>query len=218
MPYGNSADDRSSLDEAAARLRSSEETSFGSHVGRIGNPSGNSDVAASQAPANLTAPPVAGNPSSASSPTASPPHAGDRLPISPPHRVRLGEPDSRTGGPMSLLSIGSSLAVVLGLFLLVAWGVKRAMPGRSGLLPSEVVEVLGRASLGARQQVHLVRCGSKLLLVSATPGGMETLTEIAEPDEVQRLAALCRQTQPGSTTAAFRQVFQQLATGAGHDA
>ena len=106
---------------------------------------------------------------------------------------------------------------MLGLFLLVAWGIKRAMPGSSGLLPREVVEVLGRASLGARQHVHLIRCGSKLLLVSATPGGMETLTEIAEPDEVQRLAALCRQTQPGSTTAAFRQVFQQLAAGADHD-
>ncbi len=149
---------------------------------------------------------------------ASPPHTGARLPISPPHHVRLGEPGSRPGGATSLLTVGGSLAVVLGLFLLVAWALKRAMPGRSGLLPSEVVEVLGRASLGARQQVHLVRCGSKLLLVSATPGGMETLTEIAEPDEVQRLAALCRQTQPGSTTATFRKVFQQLTAGAGHDA
>jgi flagellar biogenesis protein FliO len=205
------ADDPSSLDQAAARLR---------------------DVAAGKAPATQLAwppgltPPAAGTPSPtslsialpASSSIPSPPHTGDRLPLSQPHHVRLGEPGSRPDGPTSLLTIGSSLAVVLGLFLLVAWAVKRATPGRSGLLPTEVVEVLGRASLGARQQVHLVRCGSKLLLVSATPGGMETLTEIAEPDEVQRLAALCRQTQPGSTTAAFRQVFHQLAAGAEHDA
>ncbi len=169
-----------------------------------GAAAGLSAVVAGQAPANSLAP--------------SSLRTSDRLAISPPHHVRLGEPGSRPSGPMSLLTIGSSLAVVLGLFFLVAWGIKRAMPGRSGLLPSEVVEVLGWASLGARQQVHLVRCGSKLLLVSATPGGMETLTEIAEPDEVQRLAALCRQTQPGSTTAAFRQVFQQLAAGADHDA
>ncbi len=205
------ADNLPSLDRAASRL---------------------SDVVAGQgqAPANPIRRPAAGIPSPTASPTSSPspspisssvpstPRSGGRLPISPSHHVRLGEPGSRPGGPTSLLTIGSSLAVVLGLFLLVAWAVKRAMPGRSGLLPSEVVEVLGRASLGARQQVHLVRCGSKLLLVSATPGGMETLTEIAEPDEVQRLAALCRQTQPGSTTTAFRQVFQQLAAGADHDA
>jgi flagellar biogenesis protein FliO len=184
------------------------------------------DVVARQVPSNPIRTPAAGTPlssaSSIPSPTSSPipsqPRTGGGLPISPSHHVRLGEPGSRPGGPTSLLTVGSSLAVVLGLFLLVAWGIKRAMPNRSGVLPSEVVEVLGRASLGARQQVHLVRCGSKLLLVSATPGGMETLTEIAEPDEVQRLAALCRQTQPGSTTAAFRQVFQQLAAGADHDA
>lgn len=191
------AEDPSSLDRAAARL---------------------SDVVASQAPASTTAPPTAGTSPASPSPIPSPPRTGDRLPISPPHHIRLGEPGSRPGGPTSMLTIVSSLAVVLGLFFLVAWGIKRAVPGRSGLLPTEVVEVLGRASLGARQQVHLLRCGSKLLLVSATPGGMETLTEIAEPDEVQRLAALCRQTQPGSTTAAFRQVFQQFAKGADHDA
>jgi flagellar biogenesis protein FliO len=198
------ADEASSLDGAAARF---------------------SGVAAGQAPTNPTTP-AAGLPSPTSSqiptPTASPapsptPTRGG-LPISPSHHLRLGEPGNRPGGPASLLTIGSSLAVVLGLFLLVAWGIKRTVPGRSGLLPTEVVEVLGRASLGARQQVHLVRCGSKLLLVSATPGGMETLTEITEPDEVQRLAALCRQTLPGSTTAAFRHVFQQLATGADHEA
>jgi flagellar biogenesis protein FliO len=141
------------------------------------------------------------------------------LPISPSHHVRLGEPGShRPTGPASLWTVASSLAVVLGLFLVVAWGIKRAMPGRSSLLPTEVVEVLGRANLASRQQVHLLRCGSKLLLVSATPGGMETLTEITEPDEVQRLAALCRQTQPGSTTAVFRHVFQQMTTGADHEA
>ena len=207
-----------------------------------------SHVVAGQAPAAQPAwPPrltsaAAGSQSSATSSTSSPttlsttlptsssisspptssvaqtPRSGDRLAISSSHHVRLGEPGSRPGGASSLLTVGSSLAVVLGLFLLVAWIFKRAMPGQSGLLPREVVEVLGRTSLGARQQVHLVRCGNKLLLVSSTPGGMETLTEIAEPDEVQRLSALCRQTQPGSSTAAFRQVFQQLATGASHDA
>jgi hypothetical protein len=48
---------------------------------------------------------------------------------------------------------------------------------------------------------------------------VETLTEITDTDEVTRLAGLCRQAQPGSTTAAFRQVLQQLAgprTASGH--
>jgi hypothetical protein len=49
------------------------------------------------------------------------------------------------------------------------------------------------------------------LLVSVTPAGVETLTEVTDPDEVAHLAGLCRQSQPGSSSAAFRQVFSQMA-------
>ena len=119
------------------------------------------------------------------------------------------------GGLMALLSVGSSLAIVLGLFLLLAWGMRKAAPRGSIILPSEVFEVLGRAPLGARQQVQLLRCGSKLLLVSVTPGGAETLTEVTEPTEVDRLAGLCHQAHPHSATAAFRQIFEQFATRSG---
>jgi flagellar biogenesis protein FliO len=85
--------------------------------------------------------------------------------------------------------------------------------GSAGLtsLPNDVFEVLGRAPLNHRQQVHLLRCGTKLLLVSLTPDSAETLTEIDDPDEVTRLAGLCRATHAGSATAAFRQVLHQFA-------
>ena len=79
-------------------------------------------------------------------------------------------------------------------------------------MPREVFEILGRSSLGARQQVQLLRCGSKLLLVTITPHGTETLTEVTDPLEVDRIAGVCHQANPKSSTAAFRQVFQQLAT------
>ena len=132
-----------------------------------------------------------------------------------PPRERSSRPGDargtgRSGGLPSLITVAGSLGVVLGLFLLVAWVMRRAVPGGSVLLPSEVVEVLGRAGLAAKGQVHLLRCGNKLLLVSMTPSGVETLTEITDPDEVNRLAGLCRQAQPGSATAAFRQVLQQF--------
>jgi hypothetical protein len=40
---------------------------------------------------------------------------------------------------------------------------------------------------------------------------VETLTEITDPLEVDRLAGLCQQTRPDSATTMFRQVFEQLA-------
>jgi len=147
------------------------------------------------------------------------PPPGDDAPLrlSPPRQSgRQGGPDAtRAAGPTSWVTVASSLAVVLGLFLVVAWAMRRTVPGGSVVLPSDVVEVLGRAALAGKAQVHLVRCGSKLLLVSLSPTGVETLTEITDPDEVNRLAGLCRQAQPGSATAAFRQVLQQFAAPGG---
>ena len=118
--------------------------------------------------------------------------------------------DDRLGGLTSLMTMGGSLATVLGLFLVVAWAMRRSAPRGSVLLPDEVVEMLGRAPLTCRQQVHLLRCGNKLLLVCVTPSGVETLTEVTDPEEVDRLAGLCRQAHPDSATNAFRQVLQQF--------
>jgi flagellar protein FliO/FliZ len=105
----------------------------------------------------------------------------------------------------------AALGVVLGLFFVAAWALRRGMPAAPGRLPSEVVEVLGRTPLAARQYAHLIRCGNKLLLVHLAPGTAETLTEITDPAEVDRIAGLCRQSHPQSATATFRHVFQQFA-------
>lgn len=114
-------------------------------------------------------------------------------------------------GLNSVVTVVSSLAVVLGLFFMTAWVMRRTGSGGQTSLPSDVFEMLGRAPLSSRQQVHLMRCGSKLLLVSVTADGAETLTEIDDPDEVTRLAGLCKANQSGSASAAFRQVLHQFA-------
>jgi len=133
-----------------------------------------------------------------------------QLPLSAPTRSGHTDPTKPAGSLPALATVAGSLAVVLGLFFAFAWAMKRASPRGSVLLPAEVFEILGRAPLAGRQQVHLLRCGSKLLLVSITPAGTETLTEVTDPLEVDRLAGLCRQAHPQSATAAFREVFQQL--------
>lgn len=132
----------------------------------------------------------------------------DRKPlrVSSPERG-LAQP---WGGGPSLATSLVSLGFVLGLFLLVAWMLRRSMPSGARLLPGEVVEVLGRVPLAGRQQAHLVRLGNKLILVALSPGCAETLTEITDPLEVDRLAGLCRQNHPQSVSSSFREVFEQL--------
>ncbi len=106
----------------------------------------------------------------------------------------------------------SSLAIVIGLFFLVVWVARRALPKSTTSLPTDVLEVLGRAPLGNRHNLQLIRLGRRLLLVSVTPDGAQSLTEITDPDEVNHLASLCQQQQPGSITGSFRHVLQQLGT------
>jgi flagellar biogenesis protein FliO len=139
--------------------------------------------------------------------------SAESLPLPARKGSGAGQPagqSTRRSGPQGLSTVVGSLGLVLGLFLLVAWMMRRTIPAANVVLPGEVLEVLGRAPLAGRQQVHLVRLGSKLVLVSATPAGMEALSEVTDPEEVQRLTGLCRQAHPNSSSAVFRHVFQQV--------
>lgn len=123
---------------------------------------------------------------------------------------RPAEKPRAVGAASSIFTGMASLLVVLGLFFGVAWALRRGMPPGPTALPSEAVEVLGRTTLAGRQHAHLIRCGNKVLLVYLAQGVAETLTEITDPLEVDRLTGLCRQSHPQSATKSFRQVLQQF--------
>ena len=132
----------------------------------------------------------------------------------PPRQSDLGETPmsdslltASKGGATTLVG---SLAIVLGLFLLLAWFAKRNMPAGQRWLATDVVEVLGRTQLSGKQVMHLVRLGPKLLLVSVTGQGAETLSEISDPAEVERLLAICQQNSRGSVSESFRDVLTQF--------
>ncbi len=174
------------------------------------------------APANFAAPPVAQpiqQVVQAAAATASDPRrlAPPRERRSP-HTAKHDQTDAPTkslpsfGLPFdSLYTTGAALAVVLGLFLLCAGLVRRGAKKSNAMLPEEVVSVLGRVPLAARQFAELVRVGNKLVLLSVTQTGAEPLTEITDPAEIDRLVGLCRQRSKGSSTVEFDQVFRQLA-------
>lgn len=109
----------------------------------------------------------------------------------------------------SIITVGSSLAIVLGLFFTMAWFMRRSLPKGNNRLPEGIVEVLGRTNLGGKQPVQLVRCGNKLVLLATSQAGMTPLTEITDPMEVDRLAGLCQQSNPFSATQAFSQMLSQ---------
>ncbi len=103
-----------------------------------------------------------------------------------------------------------SLGVVLVLFMATMWLLRKTMPGTKNQLGRGVVELLGTTPMGQRQSLQVIRFGNKILLVAMGPSGCDTLTEITDPFEVDRLAGLCQQQQANSISGSFRDLFRQI--------
>ncbi len=88
--------------------------------------------------------------------------------------------------------------------------VRRTGPKPAGVLPNEAFAVLGRAPLNTGSFAQLLRVGNKLVLVAVTSDGAQPLTEVTDPDEVDRLTGLCQGSRPGGHSAEFQQVLAQL--------
>ena len=110
------------------------------------------------------------------------------------------------------------LSLSIAALLAASWWFKRFAPHQATAIPSEVVEVLGRTSLGLRQQAQVVRFGDKLLLVAVGAAGCDTIAAIDDPAEVRRLTALClgdnHAASPHQTASqeAFNSVMRRAAT------
>lgn len=132
-----------------------------------------------------------------------------------PRDAKASRPREGSKAPTPSAAVGtvvSSLAIVLGLFAGLVWFTKRFAPTGTGTLPKEAVELLGRAPLAGRQSMQLVRVGNRLLLVALSATGAQTLTEITDAVEVERLSALCQRRRPDSASASFSRVLGQLSS------
>jgi flagellar biogenesis protein FliO len=115
------------------------------------------------------------------------------------------------GASGSMISVAGSVAVVVGLFLIVAWMARRGAGSIPPTLPRDALEVLGRKRFAGKQEMQLVRLGSKLVLIHVVPGHAEALCEITDPAEVDRLTGICYQLHPRSSTKNFRETFDKFA-------
>lgn len=110
----------------------------------------------------------------------------------------------------STISTVVSLLVVVFLFLGATLLVRKSQPKQFQKLPKEVVEVLGRTAIAPRQNLVVVRFGSKLILVSQQPGETRSISEIQDANEAGRLMGLCESNRPESISNSFREVLQQV--------
>lgn len=113
------------------------------------------------------------------------------LPTLPPHS------ELKSGDGPRLLPLRPSLHRTVGSVLVVlggCWVALHFAAGRrrnSGLEAHGIVELLGQWPIAGKHQLHLVRIGSRLLLLAAAQDSLTCLLEINEPAEVERVMSAC---------------------------
>jgi len=79
-----------------------------------------------------------------------------------------------------------ALAIVLAV-LLVLRSVLKRLGRRGAAARGGAMDVLARTSVSPRQQLLLVRLGSKLILMGSSPAGLSALHVVSDPEEVAEL-------------------------------
>lgn len=115
-----------------------------------------------------------------------------------------------TGAVAPIISVVGSLLIVLATFLFLAILFKKFSPKSGRVLPKEAFEDLGRAFLGQKTNLHLLRLGNRLILVCVTPDGVSPVTEVTDPDEVVPLLGMCRQLDENSSSELFKQTLSKI--------
>ncbi len=127
---------------------------------------------------------LAANHLEAQRPVASRPVASRPLP--PPSPAPLADP-STSRGLARPQWLARRAGVVLAVFAAVVLVQRLLVPRTSVPLPNGAVQVCGKVPLDSKQSLHLVRIGTRLLVLLESPQGMQRMAEITDPDEVRRL-------------------------------
>ncbi len=88
-----------------------------------------------------------------------------------------------SSGDMLHWSVG--LLIVLSIFFLCAWGVRK-LSGITVGGGSEKMRIVGGLSLGMREKVILLQVGKKQLILGVTPGRIDTLHVLEGDDCLNR--------------------------------
>lgn len=148
--------------------------------------------------------------------------SGEAPAVSAPDKLRLPErtvsqhpAPSKSRNGVSAISVWGTVAALVLLVVCLSLGVRllqRHGPAGTRVLPTAALELLGQRLLSRGVSVHLLRCGTRVLLVGVGPDGIRTLGEFTDPVEVDLLIGACRQRDTDRNT--FAHVFRRATQSA----
>jgi flagellar biogenesis protein FliO len=143
-------------------------------------------------------------------------------PAVPEGGTPLSPPSSRSRSPRSpnLLNrtmVWNAARVGALLALFGVWVILQRtwLARRQGASGQGVVHVFGKVALDARQQLHFVRVGRRLLVLLQGPQGLQHVTEIDDPEEVARVLSHWNPAATGESPRAGARDSTQAATETG---
>jgi flagellar protein FliO/FliZ len=98
--------------------------------------------------------------------------------------VMAAKPPARAVSSTDIAAWGFGLVVVLAVFLLCVWGLRKLSGFTAG--GGGKLRLIGGLSLGMRERVVLLQAGKKQLILGVTPGRIETLLVLEGEDCLQK--------------------------------
>jgi flagellar biogenesis protein FliO len=143
------------------------------------------------------------------------------FPVSPNENLPLGS-SARSGGqagdpatgpgpssPWILSTLGALAIVIILVFMMRALLCRlTGRPLAAGHSP--VVEVLSRTSVAPRSHVLLVRLGQRILVLGDGAGGLRTLAQLEDPDEVAEMLRAVTSSRANSVTQGFAHLMSRF--------
>ncbi len=118
--------------------------------------------------------------------------------------------DRAPGGLAWVFQTVAALGVVIGLILVLRAIFTKAMGNRAVVTRSSAVEVLSRVAVAPRHHVLIVRLGGRLLVLGESAGGLNTLANLDDGEEVAELLQAVTSSSPGSSGHGFSQMLKRF--------
>ena len=118
--------------------------------------------------------------------------------------------DRAPGGLTWVFQTVAALGVVIGLILVLRAIFTKAMGNRAVVTRSSAVEVLGRVAVAPRHHVLIVRLGGRILVLGESAGGLNTLANLDDAEEVAELLQAVTSSSPGSSGHGFSQLLKRF--------
>ena len=109
-----------------------------------------------------------------------------------------------------ILQTITALGVVLALIVALRFVIQRVTGLRPAPMTTRLVEVLARSPIAPRTHLLFLRIHQRIVVATQSPAGMQTLTELTDPQEVAAIMAQVQAARPASISRSFQHLLGRL--------